>query len=306
MDTSQTSNLLMLVKPTELPCLVNLLSFCQNYTHDIKQLIEDQFNHFVYTLKKHHINIKVFEAPPKAPASTFPNNWVSSHVNHKTHEKTIVIYPMQNQLRRLERESPLMDYIYDDPTATQIVDLTFYETLHMFLESTGSFVLDRINKVAYCGLSGKTNFNVAVEWGKIMGYQIIGFETFNPYRNNKPVYHTNIMMTIAEQYAIICLDSIISKDDQQRVLSQLKKSGRQIITITLEQMNNFCGNCLQVRNQSNQFVLCLSQKAYESFTPSQLTLLKSFCNGGFVIAEYSLIELFGNGSIRCSLLEYGF
>lgn len=311
MDNLQTSNFLMLVRPTDLPCLVGISNYCLHHNDEIKDLINYEFDKLVDQLKIYKVNIKVFDSVPGASAAVFPNNWVSSHVNQKDKTKTIVLYPMERKIRRLEREglkgegSPLMQYIYNDPTVTKIIDLTFYESFNMFLESTGALVFDRPNKIAYCGLSDKSNREVAMEWGKIMNYEVIIFETHNPYRHNNPVYHTNIMMNIGEHFVVICLDAIISEKDRQKVLSSLKKSGRKIIPITLEQMKNFCGNCLQVRNQDNQYILCLSQKAYDHFEPSQLAILKSYCDGGFVIGQYSLIELFGGGSVRCTLLEYG-
>jgi hypothetical protein len=285
----------MLVRPTELAPDQSLY---------IRELINYQFDDFVSTLKRYDVEINIFDSVPNAPASVFPNNWVSSHVNQKTNKKIIVLYPMENFFRRLERDSPLMDYIYKDKSVIEIIDLTDYELVGRFLESTGSLVLDRVNKIAYCGVAEKTNGNLAMEWSHLMKYTVVEFETIDWDR--KPVYHTNILMSIGEQYVIICPDVIASKEDRKMVLSSLRKSGRRIIRITKPQLHNFCGNCLQVRNKFNGFVLCLSKKAYESFYPEQLKLLKSYCSGGLVVVEYSLLEHFGGGSIRCSLLEYGF
>jgi hypothetical protein len=295
MNCLQTSNLLILVRPTE---------FVKFYDKEIIDLINYQFNDLVSILKQHKINLIVFDSVPNASVSVFPNNWVSSHVNQKTGNKTIVLYPMQNPIRRLERFSPVMNYILHDKSVKKIIDLTHYEAQGRFLESTGAFVLDRVNKTAYCGVAEKADSHLAYEWGRLMGYTIIEFETIDWDR--KPVYHTNIVMTIGKQFAIICSEVIRFEEEKQIVLSSLKNSGRQVIIISFVQMHNFCAYCLQVRNQDDQLVLCLSQKAYESFRPQQLALLKAYCDGGLAVVEYSLIEYFGGGSVRCSLLEYGF
>ena len=178
-DHIQTSDLIILVRPTALS---------RDYKPTIAKLINNQFNDLVSTLRRHQIEIKVFNSAPLAIDSVFPNNWVSSHVDHITKKKTIVLYPMENPNRRLERHSPLMDYIFKDPSVKKIIDLTDYESIGKFLESTGSFVLDRPNKIAYCGIAEKTNGSLATKWGTLMNYSVIEFETIDWDR--KPVYHT--------------------------------------------------------------------------------------------------------------------
>src|SRR6185436_20236268 len=170
MDCVQTSNKLLLVRPTE------LVKFQDK---EIKDLINYQFNDLVSTLERHQINIMVFDSAPQARASVFPNNWISSHVNRRTKEKKVVLYPMENSLRRLERRSPVMDYILNDDSVTKIINLSDYELEGQFLESTGAFVLDRVNKIAYCGVAKKANSHLAFEWGRLMNYTIIEFETID-------------------------------------------------------------------------------------------------------------------------------
>lgn len=266
------------------------------------QAMED-FNRLVKGLSDKDIDVLAFESPPHARAATFPNNWVTSH--HDSNGKTIVIYPMQNPGRRIERDpqkSPLMHFILKDKSVEQIIDLTFFEKNNKFLEGTGSLVLDRINRIAFLGVAPKNNLDAATEWAKIMNYELCHFQTIGI--NHLPVYHTNVMMTIGQLFAIVCFDVIPSKKDQDKIKSLLKNTGRIIIEISFKQMTNYCANCLQVTNRKNQQVLCLSKTAYDAYTNQQKTLLESFCNGGFAVIDYSTIEYLGGGSVRCSLLEY--
>lgn len=304
MDNVQTSNLLILVKPTYLPCFQSKLNECSINPDKIHSLLNLEFDKFIESLKKYKIKVLVFDSPKNAEAATFPNNWITSHVNPQNKHKTIIIYPMENPNRRLERMSPLMNYIKEDSTVVKLIDLSFYERDQMFLEGTGSMVLDRVHKVAYCDSSSHTNLLLAKIWCLMMNYELCSFKTSDEYHSD--VYHTNIMMSIGEQFVIICLPSIVSENDRRKVLLSLKKTGRIIINITIIQMAKFCGNCLQVRNQLNELVLCLSLTAYQAFEPYQLQILENFCNGGLMVINNHLMELFGGGSVRCNLLEYGF
>jgi len=171
------------------------------------------------------------------------------------------------------------------------------------LEGTGSLVLDRINKIAYCCLSARTHEKVIDVWAQITGYQTCIFHAYD--ENHRAIYHTNVMMNIGDTFVIICLSAIKNKTEKQKVVNYLSnKSKKIIIPITIEQLNNFVGNSLQIKNIYGVSVMCLSETAYKSLSDDQKKVLMKACPGGFAIVDYSVIEKARGGSVRCSLLEF--
>jgi hypothetical protein len=160
-------------------------------------------------------------------------------------------------------------------------------------------ILDRINKVAYACLSSRTNLEVLTEWGKTMNYEICSFTSTDA--NQKPVYHSNVMMCMGDNFAVICLDSIADLDEKLKVKQTLENYGKRVIEISLAQMNSFAGNMLLIKNKLNQKLLVMSDTAYNSLTKSQILILEEYAD--LVHIELGIIETLGGGSARCMLAE---
>jgi hypothetical protein len=294
----QTTDCLALVKPTYLRW--NISEQLQN---DATMLIFRDFFDLTEGLNDSKINHLIYESPQHCVASVFPNNWVSCH--WETDEPCIVVYPMWRFIRRGERNSKLLiDLLaksFETSRPLKIIDLTQWEERKHYLEGTGSLVLDRKNKIAYMNLSGWSHQEVVDDWKNKLGYEVCTFNAIDT--NGHPVYHTNVMMSIGDHFCVICLDAIKDNSEKQKVLDSItKKSHREVLLISCEQMKQFCGNILEVKDKNGLSILCLSLTAYKSFTSDQLLQLKHWCPGGFCVADYSLMEE-TRGSVRCSLLE---
>ncbi|MCB0516367.1 MAG: amidinotransferase [Bacteroidetes bacterium] len=257
-----------------------------------------EFHQFVEKLRKHGINVCVFKdyPIPATPDSIFPNNWVSFH-----EDGTIILYPMLAENRRLERRSDIFMRLKSKSRffIKQVKDYSAYENDGLFLEGTGSIVLDRVNHIAYAVYSSRTHHKILEEWSKFTGYSICGFDAKN--ENGSEIYHTNVLMCIADQFAVICLDAISNPQEREMVVDTLEKSGKKIISITFEQMNHFAGNMLQVHNNENKHFLVMSSQAYESLTAEQQKELKKF--NKIIHSPLDTIELLGGGSARCMMAE---
>ncbi len=229
------------------------------------------------------------DSPPK-PDAIFPNNWFSTHA-----DGTLILYPMLTENRRLERREDVVDFLKMNFEVKNVKDLSALENQSMFLEGTGSFVFDHKNKIAYAAISPRTDSKLAEDLAEEMGYETILFHT------HQNIYHTNVLLTIANGFAVIC-DEVISNDDEkENVIAALNKSELKIISITLAQMSNFAGNLLQVENKDGSKILLMSASAYNSFSKSQLKSIEKFTD--IVFSDISTIENIGGGSVRCMLVE---
>jgi hypothetical protein len=255
-----------------------------------------EFDNFVHTLRQHKVDVVVVEdtEDPHTPDSIFPNNWISFHKN-----STIVLYPMFAENRRLERKETVMEAIKERFQIDNTIDLTKNESSNIFLEGTGSIILDRENKIAYACISPRTDKNLFIEFCEEMGYEPVVFTAVD--QKGKEIYHTNVMMCVADHYAVICLDSIQEADERAVVVGALAQSGKVIVEITFEQMNQFAGNMLQVTNVEGQKYLVMSSQAYRSLTAEQVTELNNF--NPIIHVPLETIETNGGGSARCMMAE---
>jgi hypothetical protein len=268
---------------------------------DFSQLkAANEFSNFVRKLRVYDIDVLVLEDTPSpyTPDSIFPNNWISFHQSHKN-LNTLCLYPMFAKNRRAERKPHFLKAIEEKFVINKTFDFTYYEKDNKFLEGTGSMVLDRDNAVAYACLSERTDKDVLSVFCDKLNYRSITFNAFDCSRN--PVYHTNVMMSIAEQYAIICLDSIPDQTEKTTVISSLIKANKDVIEISMEQMNSFAGNMLQVRNITGEQFLVMSSTALRSLQPSQVKRILQYNN--IIDTELATIEKNGGGSARCMLAE---
>jgi len=255
-----------------------------------------EFDNFVALLTKNGIDVTVInDTPtPHTPDSIFPNNWISFHNNG-----SVLLYPMYAINRRQERKPHVIETLSKKFTITNTIDFTHYENENIFLEGTGSMVLDREKKIAYACISPRTDRKILEDFCKQMFYTPILFHATDG--NNSAIYHTNVMMCVADKFAVVCLDSIQNDKEKSEVVFSLEQSGKQIIPITLEQMNNFAGNMLQVHNQEGKRFLIMSSQAYHSLTEHQINLLQSF--NTILHTSLETIETNGGGSARCMLAE---
>ena len=255
-----------------------------------------EFNDFAALLQNNGMDLTIIkdEPEPHTPDSIFPNNWVSFH-----EDGTVCLYPMFAGNRRLERKPSVLNLISERFQVKKTLDLTSYEDNHLFLEGTGSMVLDRENKIAYACLSPRTDKKLFSIFCDLMGYKAIAFTAEDG--NANAIYHTNVMMCIADKFVVICMDAIPQRDERNLVSSTIRSSGKEIIEISLEQMNHFAGNMLQVQDKAGKNMLIMSTQAYESLTAKQIKKLESY--NRILHSNLDTIEANGGGSARCMLAE---
>lgn len=232
------------------------------------------------------------------PDSIFPNNWISFHSNG-----TIGLYPMFAENRRLERKDSILEAVEAEGFVIEtVVDYTQAEAEDLYLEGTGSILLDRENHKAYCALSARADEELFIEFCEDFEYTPVIFTANQTVDNSREViYHTNVMMCIAETFSVICLSCIDDKKERKNVISHLKKSGKEIIDITEKQMHQFAGNMLQVKGKNNELFLVMSQAAYNSLTKEQIKKIEKHCN--IISSSLETIETCGGGSARCMMAE---
>jgi hypothetical protein len=256
----------------------------------------EEFDAFVQALRKERIDVTVIEdsPDPHTPDAIFPNNWISFHESG-----IYCLYPMFARNRRSERKPEVLKLIREKFNYNRLVDLTAYESRNLFLEGTGSMVLDRENRIAYACLSPRTDRLVLEEFCGKMNFQPIVFHAVN--EDALPIYHTNVMMCVADRYVVICLDSIRDGVEKKLVEQTILKSGKEIIEITTSQMNRFAGNMLQLENDKNEKILVMSDAAWFSLTMDQKEKLLQY--NRVIHASLQNIETNGGGSARCMIAE---
>ena len=261
---------------------------------------QNEFDAFVEKLRKVGVNVIVVEdtLDPDTPDSIFPNNWISFHENGD-----VTLYPMFAENRRAERREDILDILEDKGFAiNEIMDYTSAEEDGFFLEGTGSIVLDRDNGKAYCALSPRADEELFIEFCEDFDLAPVIFEAYQTVNGErKHMYHTNVMMCIAETFAVICADCIDDKQERKMVLDNLKADGKDIILVTEDQVNNFAGNMLQVKGKDDKRYLVMSNSAYQSLTKTQIHKIEEHCE--ILHANLDTIEACGGGSARCMMAE---
>ena len=304
---SQTTNTILMIRPVAFR--MNEQTAVNNYYQKVLDGLlpamvnakaQEEFDAYVAKLRAVGVNVIVVEDTinPDTPDSIFPNNWVSFHESGD-----VALYPMFAENRRLERREDILDILEDQGfQINDIMDYTSAEEDNIFLEGTGSIILDRENEKAYCALSPRADEELFIEFCEDFEYSPVIFEAFQTVDGErKHIYHTNVMMCIAETFAVICADCIDDKAERKMVLSSLKESGKDVILITEEQVNNFAGNMLQVRGANDELFLIMSNAAYQSLTQSQIDKIEKHCK--IIHASLDTIEACGGGSARCMMAE---
>ena len=251
---------------------------------------------YVQMLRDNGITVITVEdtKEPHTPDSVFPNNWFSTH-----EDGTLVLYPMFAENRRLERKPAALEAIDESFNKERTVDLTHYEEEGLFLEGTGSMVLDRVNKIAYACESPRTNRTVLEDFCNQLGYSPVLFKAVDA--EGTEIYHTNVMMHVGTEVAVVCLDAIKDPDQRAKVKESIESSGKTIVEISFDQMNHFAGNMLELRNKDGEPCLIMSLTAYESLTDEQIDYLASKMT--LITPDIDCIEQNGGGSARCMLAE---
>lgn len=255
-----------------------------------------EFLAYTTLLRANGVNIALAEdtLEPRTPDSIFPNNWFTTH-----EDGTLVLYPMAAPNRREERKEHFLQIIRKSFKVTRTVDLTHYEDQGLFLEGTGSMILDRENKIVYACRSPRTCDKVLDDFCKELGYSPVVFEAVD--QNGQQIYHTNVMMAVGTAYAIVCLDSIADQGEREKVVASLEKTGKKILGISLEQMGQFAGNMLELQSNEGKKLLVMSATARKSLTPEQNRELSKTYR--LLSPQLETIETNGGGSARCMLAE---
>lgn len=261
---------------------------------------QQEFDTFVEKLRAKGIHVTVVDdtADTDTPDSIFPNNWISFHENGD-----VALYPMFAENRRLERREDILDTLEEAGfRIDNIMDYTEAESDGFFLEGTGSLLLDRANGKAYCALSPRADEELFIEFCEDFEFTPVIFhahQTVNGER--KLIYHTNVMMCLGENFAVICADCIDDKKERKMVLDSLKQDGKEIVLITEAQVNQFAGNMLEVRGDDDKHYLIMSAAAHQSLTPKQIEMLSKHAE--ILSSSLDTIEACGGGSARCMMAE---
>lgn len=261
----------------------------------IRKLAKNEFADSVRILKSKNISVHVFDelVEMSTPDAVFPNNWFS------VQRQILFIYPMFSLNRRREKRKDIIDYTRNHCSVKEIVDLSHYEKENKFLEGTGSLVFDHLNKIGYANLSSRTDREPAFEVCSKIKYELVLFSAADQSGNE--IYHTNVLMSIGADYAIVCLDAIPDTRERKKVEESLSSSGKELIIISPEQMVRFCGNCIELQGSDQKKFIVMSESARKGFAKNQLASLEKFAN--IVSLPIPTIETVGGGSARCMIAE---
>ena len=317
----QTTNTVLMVRPVRFTyneqTAQNNAFQQEGYGEEAQNKALKEFDNYVALLREAGVNVIVVEDThePHTPDSIFPNNWFSTHAGNEVEEffeedkdeqnkKAVILYPMYAPNRRLERDKDVMAKLeehYNCPC--KVLDLSDYEEDDLFLEGTGSLILDRENKVAYGCISPRTNEEVVEEWAAHLDYDYCLFDATD--EDGTPIYHTNVMMWVGCEYAVVCLDALEDIEQRMNLIEVLEEGGKEIIEITLDQMASFAGNMLELKgkdkNGKTHPVIAMSRTALESLDNEQLYKLEKYAK--IVAPDLEYIEKNGGGSARCMIAE---
>lgn len=263
----------------------------------LKQIAKKEFDDMVTLLRSKGIKVMVIEdtPTPSKPDAVFPNNWISFHENG-----TIITYPMFAPNRRIERREDIIEQIGEQFQIKNRYSFEFYEDDdELFLEGTGSMIFDRPNRIVYACLSERTDATLIDKFNVLMNTQSIVFKSVD--RSGKEIYHTNVMMALGQTFVVICLESILDDVSKTQLIKTFEKTGKEIVSISYQQMENFAGNMLEVLGAENQRYLVMSQSAYDSLNQDQIETLSKHTN--LLPVGIPNIEKYGGGSVRCMMAE---
>ncbi len=301
----QITNTVLMVRPVRFR--MNEETVVNNYfqeemdlkNEEINRQAQQEFDAFVHKLRE--VGVKVIGVDDiyeqNTPDSVFPNNWITFHQNGN-----VAIYPMFAENRRRERREDILDKVEEEGFLIEnVYDYTDAEQENIFLEGTGAMVLDRVHRKAYCALSPRADEELFIEFCEDFEYTPVIFKAYQKVDGKQvPIYHTNVMMALGEDFAIVCLDTITDKSERKNLLHHLKEDKKEIISISPEQMCQYAGNMLQVQGKNSTY-LVMSDTAYNALTPQQIQTIEKYTQ--ILHSNLETIETCGGGSARCMLAE---
>ncbi len=263
---------------------------------DVQKAALKEFDEMVLTLRDRSVKVEVFEDSdsPVKPDAVFPNNWISLHANG-----ALITYPLHSSIRRAERREDIVEALMEKYSYRRRYSLEQYEEKGIFLESTGSMVIDHVDRRVYACLSVRTDPSILDKFCTLMGYQRMVFKAVDA--DAIPIYHTNVMMSIGSQMAVVCLDAIPAENEREEVIHHLEAAGKDILEIDLGQMASFAGNMLELSVPGGRNILVMSEQAFRSLTPDQVEHIRLFVDP--VYTPLTTIEQYGGGSARCMMAE---
>lgn len=302
----QTTSTILMVRPANFgfnPETAENNFYQQNDGRDsaeINRLAQEEFDGFVRLLREHGVRVLVIDdtAEPRKTDAIFPNNWFSTHEDGK-----IILYPMFSPNRRLERRKDIIEWLINNGfKVNEIIDLSFFEKDNQYLEGTGSLILDRVNHIVYASKSERTHPVPLEYFGRLMDFEVVDFTASQVIDGkSSPIYHTNVMMHVGTDIAIVCLDSISPASERLRVQVYIEKTGKKLIPISAKQKFQFAGNMLEVKNQKGEKFTVMSDAAYQSLADAQRNAISKFTK--IIVPKIPTIEKIGGGSARCMMAE---
>ena len=301
----QITNTVLMVRPVRFR--MNEQTVVNNYFQEEMDLKNDEINRQaqqefdVLVEKLRTVGVKVIVVDDiyeqNTPDSVFPNNWITFHQNGD-----VAIYPMFAENRRRERREDILDKVEAEGFDIEnVYDYTDAEKENIFLEGTGAMVLDRVNRKAYCALSPRADEELFIEFCEDFEYTPVIFKAYQQVNNEQlPIYHTNVMMALGVDFAVVCLDTITDKSERKNLLHHLKEDKKEVINITPKQMEQYAGNMLQVQGKDSTY-LVMSDATYNSLTPEQRETIEK--HTAIIHSNLETIETCGGGSARCMMAE---
>ncbi len=255
-----------------------------------------EFDAFVSLLRANDVDVIVVQdtEEPWTPDSIFPNNWFSSHISGE-----LVLYPMFAENRQQERKPQIMQLLHNRMNHTKVIDLTGWEAKNEFLEGTGSMIFDRDKRIAYACRSPRTSEKVLRDFCSKMNFDAVVFDSFD--KKDNLIYHTNVMMEVGTQVAIVCLESIKNDKEREKVVSRLTATGKIIVDISLDQVANFAGNMIELKSRNGNPLMIMSAAARRALKPEQENVISTY--NKILSPELQTIETNGGGSARCMIAE---
>ncbi|MGB0524704.1 MAG: citrulline utilization hydrolase CtlX [Flammeovirgaceae bacterium] len=263
---------------------------------NIQAIATQEFEQLASEIKNHGVTVNIIDdsLEPKKPDAIFCNNWVSFH-----DDGTVILYPVCTPNRRWERRRSVLDMIGQGYHITNEIDFSHYEEDGKFLESTGSMILDRQHKVCYACLAIRTDKDLLQKFSEKMGYELVVFDSVD--ENGIPIYHTNVMMGLAMNYVVICMESIKDEAQRNQLIQKFKDTNKEIVDISLDQVKQFCGNVIELENKAGASLLIMSDRARHAFTPEHKAIIER--HSTIVSAPINTIEKIGGGGARCMVAE---
>ena len=304
-NMGQATNSILMIRPinfgyNEETALDNHYQIKDSIIKNSNESAQNEFDNMVKNLKQNGISVHVFQDDENdyTPDSIFPNNWISFHENGD-----VGLYPMYAKNRRLERKPEVLEFLENEGfVISNIVDYSSAESENKFLEGTGSMILDRENRIAYCSISNRSNEDLFIEFCEDFEFTPVLFNSYQSVGDKRlSIYHTNVMMCVAADYVIICLDSIDDKKQRKNVSDFINESGKKLIEISERQVESFAGNMLELINDNGDSILVMSKSAKDSLNENQKNIITKYSR--ILSCDINTIEVCGGGSARCMIAE---